>query len=66
MAIKLLPESFAGDRNRVARFDRDDKVLVVLNHPNIAALYRIEKAGDTLGKRLKHEVVIFEVMCFSL
>ncbi len=37
VAIKILPESFAADRNRVARFKRKAKVLAALNRPNIAA-----------------------------
>jgi len=45
VAIKVLPESFAGDRNRIARFEREAKVLAALNHPNIAVIYGIEQSG---------------------
>ncbi len=42
VAIKILPESFALDADRVARFKREAQVLASLNHPNIAAIYGIE------------------------
>ena len=38
VAIKVLPEEFARDTDRVARFQREAKVLASLNHPNIAAI----------------------------
>src|SRR4249920_1886677 len=42
VAIKVLPESFALDADRLARFTREAQVLASLNHPNIAAIYGIE------------------------
>src|SRR5215469_277899 len=42
VAIKALPEAFAQDAERMARFQREAKVLAALNHPNIAAIYAIE------------------------
>src|SRR3954463_16182204 len=42
VAIKVLPDEFAGDRDRMARFTREDKVLAALNHPNIATIYGVE------------------------
>jgi serine/threonine-protein kinase len=42
VAIKVLPETFAGDHDRLARFTREAQVLASLNHPNIAAIYGIE------------------------
>lgn len=42
VAIKVLPGEFAGDRDRMARFTREAKVLASLNHPNIAAIYGVE------------------------
>ena len=47
VAIKVLPEAFATDADRLARFDREAKTLAALNHPNIAAIYGIEKSGGT-------------------
>ena len=47
VAIKVLPESFALDADRVARFTREAKTLASLNHPNIAAIYGIEEQGST-------------------
>jgi serine/threonine protein kinase len=39
VAIKILPEAFAADADRVARFQREAKTLAVLNHPNIAQIF---------------------------
>ena len=44
VAIKILPPSFALDPERVARFEREARVLASLNHPHIAAIYGIERA----------------------
>ena len=43
VAIKVLPEEFAKDADRVARFQREAKLLASLNHPNIAAIYGLEE-----------------------
>jgi serine/threonine protein kinase len=43
VAIKTLPEEFAGDPNRLARFEREAKPLASLNHPNIAAIHGFEE-----------------------
>jgi serine/threonine protein kinase len=48
VAIKVLPEIFTADRERLARFEREARVLAFLNHPNIAAIYGVEEAD---GKR---------------
>ena len=64
MAIKVLPEIFTQDPERLARFEREARVLASLNHPNIAAIYGVEEAdgrrflvlelveGETLAERL--------------
>ena len=66
VALKILPEAFAADPDRLARFQREAQVLASLNHPNIAAIHGIEEAGDTralvlelvegptLADRIKH------------
>src|SRR3954463_15936511 len=43
VALKLLPDSFAADPDRLARFAREAQVLASLNHPNIAAIYGVEE-----------------------
>jgi len=45
VALKVLPEAFARDSERMARFEREAKVLASLNHPNIAAIYGLEESG---------------------
>jgi eukaryotic-like serine/threonine-protein kinase len=45
VALKVLPESFAGDAGRIARFQREAEVLAALNHPHIAQIFGIEKAA---------------------
>src|SRR5512139_1094821 len=65
VAIKVLPEEFARDTDRIARFQREAKLLASLNHPNIAAIHGLEESGgiqflvlelvegETLADRLK-------------
>jgi serine/threonine protein kinase len=43
VALKLLPEALASDRDRLARFEREAKLLASLNHPGIAHLYGFEE-----------------------
>jgi Tol biopolymer transport system component len=45
VAIKILPEAFAHDAERVARFQREAKMLASLNHPHIAAIYGLEESA---------------------
>ena len=47
VALKILPDAFVNDPERLARFQREAKVLASLNHPNIAAIYGLEESGDS-------------------
>ena len=47
VAIKVLPEAFAHDAERLARFTREAKTLAALNHPNIAAIYGLEESSPS-------------------
>ena len=48
VAIKVLPEAVANDPERLARFEREAKILASLNHPNIAGIHSLESAGEGL------------------
>ena len=64
VALKFLPDAFSGDPERMARFEREARLLASLNHPNIAAIYGLEQAegkrfivmelveGETLAQRI--------------
>jgi eukaryotic-like serine/threonine-protein kinase len=52
-AIKVLPESFASDPDRLARFGREAEVLASLSHLNIAAVYGLERSGATLAMAME-------------
>src|SRR6186997_3277960 len=64
VAIKVLPDAFTSDPDRLARFEREAKTLAALNHPHIAAIYGFEKSagmhalvmelveGDDLSRRI--------------
>jgi serine/threonine protein kinase len=47
VAIKVMPQEFTQDTDRVARFQREAKLLASLNHPNIAAIYGLEESDGT-------------------
>jgi serine/threonine-protein kinase len=47
VAIKVLPEAFANDRERLARFEREAQVLAALNHPHIASIHGLEDSSGT-------------------
>jgi serine/threonine protein kinase len=46
VAIKILPEAFAADADRVARFQREAKTLAALNHPNIAQIFGLDERAQ--------------------
>ena len=72
VAIKTLPEEFARDEERLARFEREAKLLASLNHPNIATIHGLEEdngtrflvlelvEGDTLADQLKRGAIPVE------
>jgi serine/threonine protein kinase/Tol biopolymer transport system component len=76
VAIKILPRVFASDPDRLARFEREARMLATLNHPNICGIYGLEEAdgvrflilefvdGETLGDKLAHgtRLPVAEVM----
>src|SRR5215831_19140831 len=47
VAIKILPEGFSRDTDRLSRFQREAEVLASLNHPNIAAIHELEETNGT-------------------
>jgi Tol biopolymer transport system component len=67
VAIKVLPEAFAHDAERLSRFQREAKMLASLNHPNIATIHGLEQSngtqylvmelvsGETLAERVKRD-----------
>ena len=49
VAIKVLPDLFAGDPERLARFQREAQALAALNHPNIAQIHGLEESNPSPG-----------------
>src|SRR6266550_3126464 len=47
VALKVIPDTYALDSDRLARFQREAQVLASLNHPHIAAIYGVEDSGET-------------------
>src|SRR5262245_16997772 len=48
VAIKILPDAFAADAERLARFEREARVLAALSHPGIAAIYGLERTPTAI------------------
>ncbi|MEO8504379.1 MAG: protein kinase [Acidobacteriota bacterium] len=77
VAIKILPEAFAADPERLARFEREAKLLASLNHPNIAAVYGLHTVdgvrflalelvrGRTLREVMLHGLLPGEVLAYA-
>ena len=65
VAVKVLPATFSENKERLARFEREARLLASLNHPNIAAIFEFEESdgvhflaleyvpGETLAERIK-------------
>src|SRR5881296_2131599 len=51
VALKILPDAFVSDPERLARFEREAKMLAALNHPHIAQIYGFEQAATGAGAR---------------
>src|ERR1700752_4870676 len=47
VAIKVLPEAFVDDEERLRRFEREAKALASLNHSNVAQIFGVDQVGDT-------------------
>jgi Tol biopolymer transport system component/predicted Ser/Thr protein kinase len=66
VAIKILPDSFAQDQDRLARFTREAQVLASLNHPNIAAIYGVEENAIVMelveGEMLRGPIPLSEAL----
>ena len=64
VAVKVLPDLFAADPERLARFEREAQVLASLNHPNIAQIYGMEVVGDQTasGAPLAARALVMELV----
>src|SRR6476619_2538879 len=69
VAIKVLPEAFAQDANRMTRFAREAQVLASLNHPNIAAVYGVEQGALVMelveGEELKGRLSLADALNYA-
>ena len=77
VAIKVLPEEFTHDTERLARFQREARLLASLNHPHIATIHGLEESGgthylvmelvpgDTLAERIKRDGAVPRRRCMN-
>ena len=77
VAVKILTDALTGSAERLARFEREAKILATLNHPNIAAIYGIEESagvralvlelveGVTLAEKLQTDAGVARALSFS-
>jgi serine/threonine-protein kinase len=77
VALKILPEAFAADPGRLARFEREARILASLNHPGLAAIYGLEQEGpiryivmelvpgETLDEKLARRIPLREALLIA-
>src|SRR6202043_1731240 len=69
VALKVLPDSFASDPERMARFQREAEVLASLNHPNIAQIYGVEERALVMelveGENLKGPLPVETALAYA-
>ena len=62
VALKILPEVFATDPERLARFEREAQVLASLNHPHIAAIHGFEESNPSTGSGQAVRALVLELV----
>ena len=62
VAIKVLPPAFVADRDRLARFEREARVLASLNHPHIGAIYGVENTDAAAGSGQAPRALVLELV----
>ena len=62
VALKILPEAFAGDPDRLARFEREAKTLASLNHPHVAQIYGFEQSQSRDPQHTSVSALVMELV----
>src|SRR5262245_1937131 len=62
VAIKILPPLFTTDPDRLARFEREAKILAALNHPHIGAIYGLERVDSSSGSETTVPALVLELV----